>query len=67
MYFTRLSNVIPMCRLFFMTAHGSIDTAVDAMRYGAQDFLIKPVKQTGCGLPLITLFEKPIKLRPESK
>lgn len=28
--------------IIFMTAHGSIDTAVDAMRYGAQDFLIKP-------------------------
>ncbi|MGF1870452.1 quorum-sensing sigma-54 dependent transcriptional regulator LuxO [Photobacterium indicum] len=25
-----------------MTAHGSIDVAVDAMRHGAQDFLIKP-------------------------
>ncbi|MCW8331695.1 sigma-54 dependent transcriptional regulator [Photobacterium sp. SDRW27] len=25
-----------------MTAHGSIDVAVEAMRYGAQDFLIKP-------------------------
>ncbi|MGF1686219.1 sigma-54 dependent transcriptional regulator [Photobacterium japonica] len=25
-----------------MTAHGSIDVAVEAMRYGAKDFLIKP-------------------------
>ncbi|NOI68485.1 quorum-sensing sigma-54 dependent transcriptional regulator LuxO [Vibrio sp. 99-8-1] len=32
----------PDVPIIFMTAHGSIDTAVDAMRYGAQDFLIKP-------------------------
>ncbi|WED25686.1 sigma-54 dependent transcriptional regulator [Vibrio sp. DW001] len=32
----------PEVPIIFMTAHGSIDTAVDAMRYGAQDFLIKP-------------------------
>ena len=32
----------PNVPVIFMTAHGSIDTAVQAMRYGAQDFLIKP-------------------------
>ncbi|NAX34964.1 response regulator, partial [Vibrio sp. V29_P1S30P107] len=32
----------PDVPVIFMTAHGSIDTAVEAMRYGAQDFLIKP-------------------------
>lgn len=32
----------PDVPVIFMTAHGSIDTAVQAMRYGAQDFLIKP-------------------------
>ncbi|NLS13919.1 sigma-54-dependent Fis family transcriptional regulator [Vibrio sp. SM6] len=32
----------PDIPVIFMTAHGSIDTAVEAMRYGAQDFLIKP-------------------------
>lgn len=32
----------PSVPIIFMTAHGSIDTAVDAMRHGAQDFLIKP-------------------------
>ncbi len=32
----------PDVPVIFMTAHGSIDTAVRAMRYGAQDFLIKP-------------------------
>ncbi len=28
--------------VIIMTAHGSIDVAVEAMRHGAQDFLIKP-------------------------
>jgi two-component system repressor protein LuxO len=32
----------PDVPVIFMTAHGSIDTAVEAMRLGAQDFLIKP-------------------------
>jgi len=32
----------PNVPVIFMTAHGSIDTAVEAMRHGAQDFLIKP-------------------------
>lgn len=32
----------PDVPIIFMTAHGSIDTAVEAMRHGAQDFLIKP-------------------------
>jgi two-component system repressor protein LuxO len=36
----KLTN--PDVPVIFMTAHGSIDTAVQAMRYGAQDFLIKP-------------------------
>jgi two-component system repressor protein LuxO len=32
----------PDVPVIFMTAHGSIDTAIQAMRHGAQDFLIKP-------------------------
>jgi len=37
-----VKKLYPEVPIIFMTAHGSIDTAVDAMRYGAQDFLIKP-------------------------
>lgn len=32
----------PDLAVVIMTAHGSIDVAVEAMRHGAQDFLIKP-------------------------
>ncbi|SHO57470.1 Regulatory protein LuxO [Vibrio quintilis] len=34
--------IYPDVPVIFMTAHGSIETAVEAMRHGAQDFLIKP-------------------------
>ncbi|MDV7103115.1 quorum-sensing sigma-54 dependent transcriptional regulator LuxO [Vibrio sp. TH_r3] len=37
-----VSHLYPAVPIIFMTAHGSIDIAVDAMRHGAQDFLIKP-------------------------
>lgn len=30
------------CSVIIITAHGSVDKAVDAMRYGASDFLSKP-------------------------
>jgi two-component system repressor protein LuxO len=30
------------CAVIIITAHGSVDIAVDAMRYGAHDFLSKP-------------------------
>ncbi|MGF1765658.1 sigma-54-dependent transcriptional regulator [Aliivibrio kagoshimensis] len=32
----------PDIPIILMTAHGSIDSAVEAMRFGAQDFLLKP-------------------------
>ncbi len=41
-----LSRVIaqkPSTKVIFLTGHGSIDSAVDAMRQGAYDFLTKPV------------------------
>ncbi|KLV10751.1 sigma-54-dependent Fis family transcriptional regulator [Photobacterium ganghwense] len=37
-----VKNDYPNVPVVIMTAHGSIDVAVEAMRYGAQDFLIKP-------------------------
>jgi DNA-binding NtrC family response regulator len=39
---TRAAN--PMCPVVFITAHGTIETALEAMREGAFNFLTKPVE-----------------------
>lgn len=36
------SNICPECKVVVITAHGSINVAVEAMREGAWDFLLKP-------------------------
>ena len=46
-----------------MTAHGSIDIAVDAMRHGAQDFLIKPCEADRLRITV----NKTLKAQSESK
>ncbi|GAM65867.1 regulatory protein luxO [Vibrio ishigakensis] len=38
----KVRTLAPEVPVIFMTAHGSIDVAVEAMREGAYDFLIKP-------------------------
>jgi two-component system repressor protein LuxO len=37
-----LQETAPGTSVIVITAHGSVDTAVDAMRFGAFDFLVKP-------------------------
>ncbi len=39
---SRLKKVIPETEILMMTAYGSIDTAVQAMKEGAFDYLVKP-------------------------
>ncbi len=34
---------LPECDIFMVTAHGTLDTAVEAFRKGAYDYLMKPV------------------------
>jgi len=36
-------NVSPQSLIMLMTAHASVDTAVEALRLGAQDYLLKPL------------------------
>jgi two-component system, NtrC family, response regulator HydG len=36
----------PDCVVLLVTGHESLETAVDAMRHGAQDYLVKPVQIT---------------------
>lgn len=40
----RVFEVAPMARVIVMTAYGTVDSAVDAMKLGATDYLSKPFK-----------------------
>ncbi|XDE81545.1 quorum-sensing sigma-54 dependent transcriptional regulator LuxO [Vibrio scophthalmi] len=56
----------PDVPVIFMTAHGSIDTAVEAMRLGAQDFLIKPCEADRLRVTVNNAIRKVTKLRTEA-
>ncbi|KJY85154.1 ATPase AAA [Vibrio galatheae] len=53
----------PTVPVIFMTAHGSIDTAVEAMRHGAQDFLIKPCEADRLRVTVNNALRKASKLK----
>jgi len=38
-----LEKAVPMCPVILITAHGTVDNAVDAMKLGAFDFVSKPI------------------------
>lgn len=56
----------PDVPVIFMTAHGSIDTAVEAMRHGAQDFLIKPCEADRLRVTVNNAIRKANKLKNET-
>ncbi len=56
----------PDVPVIFMTAHGSIDTAVEAMRHGSQDFLIKPCEADRLRVTVNNALRKAIKLKNEA-
>lgn len=56
----------PDVPVVFMTAHGSIETAVEAMRLGAQDFLIKPCEADRLRVTVNNALRKANKLKNES-
>ncbi|CAH0539164.1 quorum-sensing sigma-54 dependent transcriptional regulator LuxO [Vibrio marisflavi] len=56
----------PEVPIIFMTAHGSIDTAVQAMRHGAQDFLIKPCEADRLRVTVNNAIRKATKLKNEA-
>lgn len=53
----------PDVPIVFMTAHGSIDTAVEAMRHGARDFLIKPCEADRLRVTVNNAIRKASKLK----
>ncbi|WP_459350110.1 quorum-sensing sigma-54 dependent transcriptional regulator LuxO [Vibrio fluvialis] len=56
----------PDVPVIFMTAHGSIDTAVEAMRHGAQDFLLKPCEADRLRVTVNNAIRKASKLKNEA-
>ena len=56
----------PDVPIIFMTAHGSIDTAVEAMRHGSQDFLIKPREADRLRVTVNNAIRKATKLKNEA-
>ena len=38
------SENAPKCRVIMLTAHGSLESAVEALRLGAHDYILKPAK-----------------------
>ncbi|MGR5521510.1 quorum-sensing sigma-54 dependent transcriptional regulator LuxO [Vibrio sp. PNB22_4_2] len=56
----------PDVPIIFMTAHGSIDTAVEAMRHGSQDFLIKPCEADRLRVTVNNAIRKATKMKNES-
>lgn len=56
----------PDVPVIFMTAHGSIDTAVEVMRHGAQDFLIKPCEADRLRVTVNNAIRKASKLKNEA-
>ncbi|MGC9461585.1 sigma-54-dependent transcriptional regulator, partial [Vibrio genomosp. F10] len=56
-------QIHPDVPVIFMTAHGSIDTAVEAMRLGAQDFLIKPCEADRLRVTVNNAIRKASKLK----
>ncbi|HEX4131031.1 MAG TPA: sigma-54 dependent transcriptional regulator [Pirellulales bacterium] len=41
--FQQLRQIDPRCLVVFITGHGSADTAIEAMKSGALDYLVKPL------------------------
>ncbi|MGF1694939.1 sigma-54 dependent transcriptional regulator [Vibrio kyushuensis] len=58
-----VKHIHPDVPVIFMTAHGSIDTAVEAMRLGAQDFLIKPCEADRLRVTVNNAIRKASKLK----
>ena len=54
----RMAELRPHCPVVVITAHGSIKLAVDAMRAGAADFLMKPFNGPRLKAALANLFER---------
>ena len=62
----KLSDDCPELPVILVTAHGTIETAVDAMRKGARDFLVKPCTPDSIQL-VIHRLERALRLQEENE
>ena len=44
----KIKEFLPSCRIIFLTAFDTFDYAREALRLGAEDFLVKPVEDDRC-------------------
>jgi two-component system, NtrC family, response regulator AtoC len=57
-FLPRVKELFPRCEIAIMTGHGSIETAVQAMRLGAYDYITKPFRVEELKLLLQRMQEK---------
>ena len=57
-FLPRVKKLFPHCEIAIMTGHGSIETAVQAMRLGAYDYITKPFRVEELKLLLLRMQEK---------
>src|SRR6476620_4896249 len=57
-FLPRAKQLLPRCEIAIMTGHGSIETAVQAMRLGAYDYITKPFRVEELKLLLQRMAEK---------
>ena len=55
---TRARELLPDLNVIMMTAYATVDTAVEAMKIGALDYLIKPFEPETLGPMILSIFEK---------
>ena len=54
----RIKNAFPHTSLLLITAHATVDSAIEAMKIGAEDFLTKPFGHDEINLLVDRIFEK---------
>jgi two-component system, NtrC family, response regulator AtoC len=65
-FLPRVKQLLPRCEIAIMTGHGSIETAVQAMKLGAYDYITKPFRVEELKL-LLQRMEEKVKLVVENQ
>jgi PAS domain S-box-containing protein len=60
----QIKQLAPYVEVIIITGHGEIDSAIEALQYGASDFIHKPVKDEALSISL-KLAEEKLKIRKQ--